>query len=310
MKKVSLVIINWNRPKDTLACLRSVEKSQVSKFKLQIIVIDNNSSDNSVELIIKELTRIKKKSGITSEIIVNDKNLGFAEGNNVGIRHAINHAADYVLLLNNDTAVDRNMIKNLVEEAKKHPLAGIISPKIYFAKGYEFHKKRYRAKDKGKVIWYAGGRLDWKNVYGTNVGVDEVDKGQFEKTEKTGFGTGACLFLSSKAIKEVGYFNANYFMYFEDVELSVRMKDRGWRVLYTPNAHLWHKVAQSSKIGSDLNDYYITRNRLLFGMRYADIRARFALYKESLRFLLNGRKWQKIGVRDFYLRRLGKGSWK
>jgi len=310
MKKVSLVIINWNRPKDTLECLKSVEKSNIDRFKLQIITVDNNSSDNSVELIIKELTRIKKRSGITSEIIVNDKNLGFAEGNNVGMRHAVNHGADYVLLLNNDTVVDKNLIKNLLQAAKKYPHAGAISPKIYFAKGFEFHKKRYAAKEKGKVIWYAGGDFDWGNVYGTNHGVDKVDKGQFEKSKETDFATGACVLFPTKALKEVGYLNANYFMYFEDVQLSLRMKNRGWRIMYAPKAFLWHKVSQSSKIGSNLNDYYLTRNRLIFGMRYADMRARIALYKESLRFILKGRKWQKIGVRDFYLRRFGKGSWK
>ena len=98
-------------------------------------------------------------------------------------------------------------------------------------------------------------------------------------------------------------------MYLEDADLSLRMRRAGWKVLYTPYGHLWHKVAQSSGIGSDLNDYYITRNRLLFGMRYASLKTRLALYKESLRFLLDGRDWQKKGVMDFYLGRFGKGSW-
>ena len=87
------------------------------------------------------------------------------------------------------------------------------------------------------------------------------------------------------------------------------MKNRGWKVLYEPKGIVWHKVAQSSGIGSNLNDYFITRNRMLFGMRYASLRTKFALAKESIKLLLNGRKWQKIGVRDFYLGRFGRGSW-
>jgi len=307
--KVSVVILNWNRPKDTSQCLESIEKIQITNFKLQIIVVDNNSTDNSVARIKKQLISLKKESGITSEIIENKENLGFAEGNNIGIRHALNHGADYVLLLNNDTFVGRDLINGLIATTKQFPKAGLISPKIYFAKGYEFHKERYKDKELGKIIWYAGGDFDWMNVYGSNHGVDEVDKGQFEKVKETDFATGACMLLRKKALEDVGLFNEKYYMYLEDVELSLRMKNAGWKVLYSPKGHLWHKAAQSTRIGSDLNNYFTTRNRLLFGMRYAKIRTRFALYRESLRFLASGRKWEKIGVRDFYLRRFGKGSW-
>jgi hypothetical protein len=116
--------------------------------------------------------------------------------------------------------------------------------------------------------------------------------------------------LRSEALKNAGLFEEKYFMYLEDADLSQRLKRKGWEVLYTPKAEIWHKVAQSSGIGSDLNDYFITRNRLLFGMRYAALRTKFALIRESIRLLLTGRKWQKTGIRDFYLGRFGRGSWK
>ncbi len=118
------------------------------------------------------------------------------------------------------------------------------------------------------------------------------------------------MFFKADVLRKVGLFDNRYFAYLEDVDLSQRIKRTGWKALYVPPAHLWHKVAQSSRVGSDMNDYFIHRNRLLFGMRYAAIRTKVALFRESLRFLLNGRKWQKRGVLDFYLRRLGKGSWK
>ena len=251
-----------------------------------------------------------KLNNVTYEIVENKKNLGFAEGNNIGIRHSLNHKADYVLILNNDTIVNPDLVLGLYKAAKKYPDAGLISPKIYFAKRYEYHVKQYKKNELGKVIWYAGGDMDWENVYGTNRGVDEVDKGQLNKTVDTDFATGACMFIRRKAIRKTGKFDWRYFMYLEDADLSQRMRKKKWRVLYTPKAHLWHKVAQSSKIGGDLNDYYITRNRLIFGMKYAPIRTRFALYRESLRILLKGRKWQKIGVLDFYMGIRGKGSYK
>lgn len=307
--KVSIIILNWNRKNDTIECLESIEKLQISGFELEIVVVDNASSDGSQKAVEQIFKKITKKNMFCKQIR-NKTNLGFAEGNNVGMKYALDTGADYLLVLNNDTEVDKDLIKKLLEAANRYPKVGVISPKIYFAKGFEFHKSRYKNKELGKVIWYAGGDMDWNNVYGSNCGVDEVDKGQFEKTKKTDFATGACMFLRSKALKDVGIFDEKYFMYLEDADLSQRLKRKKWEVLYTPKASIWHKVAQSSGIGSDLNDYFITRNRLLFGMRYTTHRTKLALVKESFKLLLIGRRWQKVGVKDFYLGRFGKGSWR
>ena len=307
--KVSIIILNWNRKKDTVECLESIENLQISGFELEIVVVDNASSDGSQKAVEQIFKKIAKKN-VSCKQIRNKANLGFAAGNNVGMKYALDSGADYLLVLNNDTEVDKGLIKKLLEIANKHPKAGAISTKIYFAKGFEFHKNRYKKQDLGKVIWYAGGDMDWDNVYGSNHGVDEVDKGQFEKTKETDFATGACVLLKDEALENVGLFDEKYFMYLEDADLSQRLKKNGWEVLYTPKTDIWHKVAQSSGIGSDLNDYFITRNRLLFGMRYAKCRTKIALVRESFKLLLTGRKWQKSGVRDFYLGRFGKGSWK
>lgn len=304
--KVSIVILNWNRPSDTLECLKSVKRLRIADYSLNIILVDNGSTDNSV----KKIKSYIQNTKYNIRILVNDQNLGFAEGNNVGIRHAIKNGANYILVLNNDTVVDKDLIIELIKAAKKYPKAGAFSPKIYFAKGHEFHKDRYKESELGKVIWYAGGDIDWNNVYGKTRGVDEVDKGQFDKTGETDFVTGTCTLLRRKTLEDTGFFDKKYFMYYEDTDLSQRMKKKGWKILYVPKAKLWHKVAQSSGIGSNLNDYFITRSRLLFGLRYARLRTKLALVKESIKFLFIGRKWQKIGARDFYLGRFGKGSWK
>jgi len=304
MDKVFLIILNWNRPKDTLECLNSVENLKVEDYSLFVAVVDNASSDDSVQ----KLTNIKLRNA-EYELLVNSENLGYAGGMNTGIKFALKRNADYVICLNNDTVLDSKLIVNFLKAAKKIPKAGVFCPKIYFAKGFEFHKKRYKKDELGKVIWFAGGIIDWNNIYATNEGVDEVDKGQFDKEKQTDFATGNCIFMRRKALEEVGLFDEKYYMYFEDVDLCVRMKKLGWQVWYIPSGVLWHKVAQSSGIGSDLNDYFIHRNRLLFAAKYAGLRARFALYRESLRFLRKGRKWQKRGVLDFYFRRFGKGSW-
>lgn len=307
MKKIFIVVLNWNGKQDTLECLKSINELQVTSYELRVVVVDNGSTDGSVEAIGKSIT---STTGITGELIRNKENLGFAGGNNVGIKYALENSADFILVLNNDTLIDKRLLLHLIKAAEKYKNAGIFSPKIYFAPGFEFHKKRYSEKDFGKVIWYAGGIIDWDNVLGSNRGVDKVDRGEYDKVEEIDFATGAAMFIRREVLQEVGLFDEKYFMYLEDADLSQRTKRHGWKVLFVPDAKLWHKVAQSSRIGSDLNDYYITRNRLLFGVRYAPLRTRFALFRESIKLLVLGRKWQKKGVLDFYLGRFRKGSFR
>ena len=304
LPNVYILILSFNRRDDTLATLESIERLNVAGFKLTTLVVDNASKDDSV----KALRNFKMSNG-RFLLIANKTNLGFSEGNNVGLRRALGQGADFVMVLNDDTIVEANLICDLLAVFKKYPKAGILAPKIYFAKGYEY-RSRYKKEDLGKAIWYAGGDIDWKNVYGTNHGVDAVDKGQFDKISETDFATGCCLFVRREVLKEIGLFDKRYFAYIEDADLSQRTKRAGWRVLYAPRARLWHKVSQSSGIGSELNDYYITRNRMIFGLVYAPLRTKIALIRESIRLLFKGRKWQKIGIRDFYLGSFEKGSWK
>ena len=303
MTKIAVVILNWNGKKDTVACLKSINIQIGSDYQVLPVVVDNASSDGSS----KEFAHLDIKN---LHVIQNKINFGFAKGNNIGIKYAMDKGADYVMVLNNDTVVGDETLGKLVRYMEQNPKIAVCSPKIYFAKGYEFHKSRYTSSQLGKVIWYAGGVIDWKNVYGKNFGVDEVDEGQFGKNTTTDFATGACSVFRVKAVKETGLYDERYFMYLEDVDLSCRLKEKGWGVNYCGRAHIWHKVAQSSGIGSDLNDYYISRNRLLFGFKYAAPRVKVVLFKEAVKFLLVGRKWQKIGVRDYFLGKFGHGSWK
>ncbi len=295
--KISIVILNWNGKKDTLECLETVFKLQASSFKLQTIVVDNASTDNSAAEISKQYPEVT--------LLKNEKNLGFAEGSNIGIRKALENRADYILLLNNDTLVDKNLVNELLNVLEEDKTVGIASPKIYFAPGFEYHQGRYQDEEKGKVLWYAGGRLDWQNMLATHRGVDEIDHGQYEKTEETDFATGCALMVRKEVFEKVGLFDNKYFLYWEDIDLCQRARKAGFKIFYVPRAVLSHKNASSSdKPGSKLHQYYQTRNRFLFGQRFASTRTKLALIREAFKNIIKGGVKREADL-DFFLGRFG-----
>ena len=302
--KILISILNYNGKEDTIACLKSLDNLRIGENLVQVLVIDNASREevHEADLTLKH---------IPVALIKNKDNLGFAGGHNVGLRYAIEKNMDYVMILNNDTVVHENLLIELLKTAKENEKAGVIAPKIYFASGSEYHKERYKKEDLGKVIWFAGGIIDWKNMIGHHRGVDDVDKGQFDKVEEIEYGSGCCLLLKREVLEKVGFFDDRYFLYYEDGDLQERIKKHGYTIIFSPKAKLWHKNAASSGgSGSPLQDYYITRNRLLFGFLYAPNRTKLALMRESLRILAKGRVWQRRGVIDFYAKRFGKGTYK
>lgn len=305
MEKIAIVVLHFNKVKETLSCITSLQKLSVKNFTLSIIVVDNGSTEKFQ--LSATGSGLKK---IQVEIIRNESNRGFSGGNNAGIRHALQSGCEYIIVLNNDTIVDENLVSKLYTAMQKNEKIGITSPKIYFAKGYEFHKERYKKEDLGKVLWYAGGIIDWANVIARHRGVDEVDVMQYNSVEKTDFASGCCMMIRSTLLKQVGLFDEKYFLYYEDNDFSQRAKRKGFSLMYVPQAFLWHKNASSAGgSGSSLQDYYITRNRMIFGFCYASLRAKVALVKESIVLLFRGRKWQRIAAMDFYLGKLGKGTY-
>lgn len=300
MKKICIVILNFNGWEDTIKCLKSLDHvKSTAEYKVEVLVIDNASKNESIKKIRDAIPSVN--------MIESPINTGFSGGCNLGMKYALETQADYVLLLNNDTVVDPHFVAEMYKAIEPADVGGVV-PKIYFEKGNEYHKEKYNKNELGKIIWYAGGIMDWKNLIGQNRGVDEVDRGQFDEAGETQLATGCCFLIKAEVLKKVGIFDDNYFLYYEDADLCARIKKEGYKIMYQPSAVIWHKNAGSSGSGSVLQDYYITRNRLLFGMRYAPIRTRVALVRESLKILKSGREWQKVGVRDFYLRKFNRGS--
>lgn len=302
LPKISIVVLNYNGSHETIECLTSLRGIQIKNYVLEIIVVDNGSTDNSLE-------KIEKSNSFQGATLIRLKeNFGFAEGNNVGIRHALKYGADYIFLLNNDTVIDQNLLPPLLHQLQAHKLIGIIGPKIYFAKGFEYHYSRYQEKDRGKVIWFSGGIIDWKNMLFSHRGVNEIDSGQFNKSESTDFISGCAMLIRRDVIEKIGMFDPRYYLYLEDVDLCERAKRVGFKLWYEPKAYLWHKNASSSgKPGSAIHVYYQTRNRLLFGLKYGSIRTKFALLRESIKMLTTDNV-RRQAVLDFYCRRFGKSN--
>lgn len=297
MKQIACIVLHFRGLTNTKECVTSILSMKSEKLRIVPIVVDNGSDEPFVSE--------------NSEVIVikNKENKGFTGGMNTGLTAALQKGYDYILIVNNDTT----FAESFLLEAEKYLLSerktGVFVPKIFFSPGTEFHHDRYTNKERGRVLWFAGGVIDWKNALPSHRGVDEVDSHQYDNDSQMDFATGCCMIFPRELLERVGLFDGRYYLYFEDIDLSLRIKKAGFDIVFMPKAHLWHKNAKSSGgPGSSLQDYYMTRNRLLFGMTYAPLRTKIALLREGMRLIASGREWQKKGVKDFLLGRFGKGS--
>lgn len=291
--KIAVIVLNYNGWKDTSECVDSLKIARTPQVKTEIIIVDNKSQDSSRE----HLSKVKDVT-----LILNTGNLGYSGGNNVGIKYALERNYDFILLINNDTYVEKDFFNHLKDALKT---AQVLSPKIYFAPGFEFHKSRYKREDLGKVVWFAGGKIDWKNIIGSHIGVDEIDKGQFSGSKGIDFATGACMLIKKEVLEKVGLLDEKYFLYLEDLDFSVRAKKHGFKITFFPEAIIWHKNAASSGgSGSSLQDYYITRNRLLFAFKFAKLRTKLAVLRQ-IALQINTRT-KRLALMDFLTLRFGK----
>lgn len=296
--KVFIVILNWNNWPDTFECLESVKKINYPDF--QIVVVDNGSL---------EKPEIKNPN---VKYIFNPDNLGFSEGNNVGIKYALEQGADYVLLLNNDMLVEPDFLGKLVRAGQSWPEAGFLGPKMLF-------------NDDRRKIWSVGGKVNWLYNKGVMVGYNEIDVGQYDQPEvqETDYITGACLLAKRQIIEKIGLMPNDYFLYYEDTDWSLRARQAGFKCLFVSSAVVYHKGSRSSKAGSPSYIYYHSRNGLILANNFAPWYIQFLVHLDvlwrivkqviKLIFLPGKRIWAKyilFGIIDFYLGRWGKIQFK
>lgn len=279
--KVGIVILNYKVKSEALKCLRSVFESTYKN--LEVVVVDNNSGDGLEE-------ELRKFKGVG--FIQTGENLGYTGGNKAGMKKLLDWGCKYIFVLNPDTQVSKDCIEKLVEMMEEDSEIGACGPKVLF--------------EGSKTIWFAGGKMDTDNVLGSHIGVDEEDRGQYNESKEVDYITGATLFLRASVLNRVGLFDDRFFLYYEDSDLCYRIKKVGYKIMYVGQALVFHGNAKSTGVGSPLQDYFITRNRMLFAKKHLSFRAQFALFREALRNRRSKVRW--MAFQDFLKGNYGKGS--
>jgi len=217
-----IVVLNWNGKHHLQECLQSLENISYENFK--IVLVDNHSTDGSVEFV---------KSFFPSiEIIRNDRNLGFSAGNNVGIRHALSHGADYVILLNNDTRVEPDFLLRLIQYGETHPDVGVLGGTV-------------RMYGNPNIINSTGVNLNllaygWDRDFGMPCSAIQRKAGEVLAV------TGALMAVKREVFDQVGLLDPDFFAYFEDVDFCIRVwKYTNFTVEYVPQANVYHKFSAS-----------------------------------------------------------------
>ncbi|MEI6887713.1 MAG: glycosyltransferase family 2 protein [Bacteroidota bacterium] len=236
---VSIITVNYNQPEVTLAFLDSIKKITYPFY--EIIVVDN-ASPSKKPAILKE-----KHPDII--LLESDKNLGFAGGNNLGIRIA---KGSFHLLINNDTEVDPGFLEPLVSKLQQDPSLGVVSPKIRY-----FYQPM--------LIQYAGFTpINPITVRNRGIGFQEVDTGQYNKDSYTEYAYGAAMMIPVDVMKKTGLMADIFFLYYEEMDWIHRIKDFGYKIGYVHNSLIFHKDSVSTGTMSPLKIYYLNRNRILF----------------------------------------------
>ncbi len=219
---VYVIVVNWNNVEDTVQCLQSL--SRVKFSGMRVMIVDNGSTDNSAEHIRQCFSRYA--------ILELDSNRGFGGGCNAGHERALEEGADYVVFLNNDTVVDPEFLEPLIAPLRMNGGVAVTVPRIYFMASPD-------------RIWYAGGEVNLLTGRIAHRGIRERDSERFEVSFDTGYATGCCLAMRTGDFSDAGGFDPAFHMYGEDVDLSLRIRKSGERILYVPVSRVWHRVSAS-----------------------------------------------------------------
>jgi hypothetical protein len=241
LPSVIVLVLNWNRCEDTLRCLESLRRMTYPNFRL--LLVDNGSSDGTLAAVAARLPDVER--------IANAENLGFAAGCNVGLRHALARGADFVFIANNDTTVAPDLLDEVITAAVP-PDVGMVAPLVY----YEADPRR---------IWSAGAGRNPLTLEMSGNLRGQMDTDAWPEVVEREYLVGCGLLLKRQLMERIGLFDPRFFMYYEDLDLCLRARAAGFRVLLAPRAHMWHRVAVSSG-GADApgERYWAARSSVQF----------------------------------------------
>jgi GT2 family glycosyltransferase len=244
--KIYVVILNWNNFGDTEKCVDSL--LTINDSRIKPIIVDNHSTDDSFILL--------KSKYNSLPILVSDKNKGYAGGMNIGIKYALSSSADYIIISNNDIIYQNDFLSPLLELMKKDNSIGIVSPKIL----YTYDKR---------TIYCAGADFNFLRASGVAAfqGENSTDFGN--EIREVSMAEGSCFLAKKNVFEKAGLFSEDFFMYFEDLEFSDRVR-KYFKLFYTPHSIIYHKGGAGSnwKNHSPLYYYYYTRNRYFYFKKY------------------------------------------
>ena len=222
--KVYAVVLAWNQLQETKECLNSL--SDMDSQPYSTIVVDNGSMDGTSDIITQEFPDVT--------VVRSETNLGVAGGYNIGIEYALNQGADYVLILNNDTVFDNKFLDELLFVVHKYSRVGIVQPKIYHYFG-----------DRSK-LWIVGGHWQPFPPGVKLIGSNKTDSIKYSKDIELEFVPSCALLISREVLESVGFFDPEYFFYFDDWDFSLRVRRAGFKIYFAANAKMWHKVSVST----------------------------------------------------------------
>ncbi|MBD1392303.1 glycosyltransferase family 2 protein [Mucilaginibacter glaciei] len=252
-KSTAVILLNWNTPEHTTQCINSL-KQHCDETLFDIIVADNGSTDNSIATL--------KKAFPDAIFIDNKENLGFAEGNNRALTYSLTNGYTYSLLLNTDTLVDEDILTKLTAHLNKYRNAAAVQPAIYW-----MHNKA--------AIW--NGEGSFKKISGSVTSATNVPNAN-QTFSRVDWVTGCCMLLRNDALLKSGLFNKLFFLYYEDVDLSLRLREAGFELHYLPSSKMYHEAGVSAKVSAPKKEgflspvihYYTSRNRIWILRRYGN----------------------------------------
>ena len=266
LPQVAIVILNWNGWSDTLACLASVAGLTYQNYR--VIVVDNGSEDDSLS----HLRKFVAPFALT--LIETGRNLGYAGGNNVGVRTALANGAHFILILNNDTTVAPDLLEQLICAADTHPRAGVFGARLFYASD-------------PTRIWFDGARWNSQSMRLSWPGQGACETDLPTSIKETDYVCGAALFFRAEAAQQIGLLDEAFFLVWEEVDWCFRARKAGWQNLVVPAAKVWHKIGVSfGDESSPLRTYFSIRNEMLWASRHVPLFARLRLWAKNLRRLL------------------------